>query len=178
MSLNWLDIILLVILGVTVILGLIKGLIRQIFGILTVVAGLILAVLYYSAAASFFQRFGAGATLSKFLGFLMIFFVILILGWVVSRLFSKLMKGPLKFLNHVLGGVFGLVKGILITGILVFAMLVFPVHMDSLRNSSLAPVCLKITRAVFHLIPSDLRKDFNDAYKDFKGRRKKDVQRV
>jgi len=100
------------------------------------------------------------------LGFLTIFFAVLALGWLISHLLSKLMKGPLKFLNHVLGGGIGFLKGILICGVVVFALLLFPVNKEALKASKLSPHCVKATKLVFFLIPQEIKDQFKEAYQD------------
>ncbi|MFQ6108522.1 MAG: CvpA family protein [Candidatus Aminicenantales bacterium] len=178
MSLNWLDIILLAILLVTFILGIIKGFIRQIVGILAVIIGLIFAVYNYSYVAFFYTRFISSRALTHLLGFLTIFLVVLCMGWLVSYLLSKLMKGPLKFLNHVFGGVLGLLKGILICGVIVFALLVFPVSRTALTESQVAPYCLKIAEAAYYLIPQSLKQEFKKAYREMLGKEGKHEERI
>jgi membrane protein required for colicin V production len=170
MTLNSLDIILIVILLVTLVLGLIKGLVRQIIGIIAVVAGLILAANYYPRLSPLFQRFLSSVLVANFLGFLLIFGSVLLAGWLLGLLFSKLMKGPLAFINHVLGGVLGLVKGVLICGVLVFALLIFEVRKDALAGSRLAPFCFQVTRVIVNLIPRDLKAKFKTSYEEMRGR--------
>ena len=169
MGLNWVDILLIVILAITFILGLVKGFIRQIIGLLAVIIGLILAVNFYPFASDFYLRLTSHKVLPYLLGFLTIFFAVLALGWLISRLLSKLMKGPLKFLNHVLGGGIGLIKGILICGVVVFAFLLFPVNKEALKGSKLSPYCVQATKAVFFLIPQEMKEQFKEAYKDIMG---------
>lgn len=169
MGLNWIDILLIVILIITFILGLIKGFIRQIIGILAVIIGLILAVNFYPFVSDFYLRWITHKVLPYLLGFLTIFFAVLGLGWLISHLLSKLMKGPLKFLNHVLGGGIGLLKGILICGVVVFAFLLFPVNKEALKTSKLSPHCVKVTKAVFFLIPKEIKEQFKEAYQDVMG---------
>ena len=67
-------------------------------------------------------------------------------------------------MNHVLGGGMGLLKGILICGVIVFALLVFPVNMRALKNSFLAPYCLKMAKIVVEIIPQELKESFKEAY--------------
>lgn len=178
MSFNWLDIFLLVILAVTLIIGLIKGLVRQLVGIIAVIAGLILAAFYYPYAAAVLSRLPISEGWSSLIGFLVIFIVVLLLGWLVSFLLSKLMKGPLKFLNHLFGGALGLVKGVLICGVIVFAMLVFPVDRMALQESSVAPYCYWITRGLVQLIPKELKEKFKEAYDDIVGSSEKHGKEV
>lgn len=166
MNYSWLDIILFGIIAIAFILGIAKGLIKQIIGISAVIIGLILAVTYYAHVSDLFSPLVSSTALSQFLGFLAIFLAVLCLGGLISAMLSKLMKGPFKFLNHVVGGGFGLLKGILICGVILFGMLVFPINTKALTNSQLAPFCLNVTRAAFYLVPQDLKEKFSEAYKD------------
>jgi len=165
---NWLDIMLLVILVLTAIIGIFKGLVKQVVGLVAVIAGLILASLYYEGAAGIFETFIKNRLLSNFLGFLLIFVVVLIAGGILGHLITKAMKGPLAIVNRLFGGLFGAVKGVLICGILVFALFTFQVAKPALETSILAPGCLGITRAAINLIPADLRARFNTSYKEIR----------
>jgi len=178
MVFNWLDVILLLILIVTVILGTIKGLVRQLIGILAVIV--ILALAYYPYVSQILKPLFSNEVIAHFLGFMLIFIVTLILGWVLGRLFSKAMKGSLKFLNHLLGGGLGLIKGVLICGIIIFALMVFPVQNKALERSELAPYCLKITQAAIDLIPLELKEKFNKAYNEIinKNEGEEDAKRI
>jgi len=166
MDLGWLDFVFMAILLVALIIGFIKGLIREIIGLVAVVLGLILAAFYYPYASRIFELFISHETLAHFLGFLLIFFAILAIAGLISHLLSKLMKGPFRFLNHFLGGIFGFLKGILVCGVIVFAFIVFPVSKEALINSYFAPYCFAISKAMVYLIPQDLRNEFKSAYQD------------
>ena len=165
---NWLDIILLVVMILTAIVGIFKGLVKQVIGLVAVIAGLVLAVLYYKGAAGIFDTLIKNVLLSNFLGFLFIFVLVLIAGAILGHLITKVMKGPLAFANRLFGGVFGAVKGVLICGILVFALVTFQVAKPALKTSVLAPACVGVTRAAINLIPQDLRAKFNSSYKEIR----------
>jgi membrane protein required for colicin V production len=163
-SLSTLDIILVIVLLITLVLGLIKGLVRQAIGLVAVVAGLVLAAQSYPRSGAFVRKIVSNGVVADFIGFLALFAAVIAAGWLVGLLISKLMKGPLNFLDHVLGGVFGLFKGVLICGVIVFALLVFEVRRDALAGSKLGPLCFQATRAVVRLIPGDLKAKFKAAY--------------
>jgi len=176
--LNWLDVILIAILIVTSFLGIIKGLVKQLFGLLAVIIGLILALGFYSQVSWLYRRLVSNEVLSHFLGFITIFLAVLCIGWLSSRTLSKLIKGPLKLLNKVLGGGLGLLKGILVCGVVVFALLVFPISKKALKESQLSPVCLQMTRAIIGLIPRELKEEFREAYQEIIRRVEKDAKKV
>lgn len=163
---NWVDIVLLVILVLTLIMGIVRGLMRQIIGILSVVVGLLLAVNYYEVATEFIGQVITNEFLAEFLGFLTIFVLILLIGWLISLAVPRLLKGPFKGLDHILGGFFGFVKGVIICGILLLALMVFPFDMEAVEDSTLAPVCKTITKSLISLIPEDVKDRFQATYKE------------
>jgi membrane protein required for colicin V production len=165
---NWLDIVLVIILAVTAIVGVFRGFARQVIGLAAVVAGLILASLYYDQTAGLFEPFIRSRLVSDFLGFLLLFVIVLVAGALLSHLVTKAMKGPLAFANRLFGGVFGFLKAVLICGILVFALVSFEIAKPALERSVLAPTCLGVTRAVINLIPQELRAKFNSSYKEIR----------
>lgn len=165
---GWLDIVFAIILAAAFIAGLIKGLVKEVVGIVAVLLGFIVAGRYYTRVAGFLGKYIHGPAVAKFLGFILVFLAILIVGSIIAALVSKLMVGPLRFFNHVLGGAIGLLEGILICGVLVFALLVFPINKEALSNSRLAPYCYGLAKALVHLIPQDLKNQFQEAYKNIK----------
>lgn len=178
MIFNWLDIVLFIIIVVSLVLGIIKGLMRQIIGLTAVIVGLVLALIYYPYISQFYLRWIESHVICHFLGFITIFVAVLCLGWLVSWLMSKIIKGPIKFINHVLGGALGFLKGVLICGVIVFAMLVFPVSVQTLKDSSLAPYCLGMTKLVARAIPQELKDTFKETYEEILGGRPKNAKRV
>lgn len=175
---NWIDVILISVLALTSILGVIKGLVKQVFGLLAGIVGLILALGFYSQVSWIYLRFVSNEVVANFLGFLTIFLAVLCLGWVSSYCLSKFIKGPLKLLNNILGGGLGLLKGILICGVVVFALLVFPISKKALKESVLSPVCLQMTRAMISLIPQELKEKFKEAYQEITRRVEKDGKKI
>ena len=161
---GWLDIVLAVIIMVTVIIGLIKGLVRELIGVAAAVGGFILAAHHFQKAADLLGGFIHNPLATKFLGFLLIFFVVVTAGAVLAFFLSKLMKGTIQVVNHFLGGVFGCLEGMFIGGALVFALLVFPVDRTAVAESRIAPYCYGLTKAVVGLIPVELKNAARTAY--------------
>lgn len=163
---NWLDILLLAIIGVSLVLGLIKGLMRMVIGIAAVVAGFIIAALYYRPVSELFSRVLAAEIWRQLIAFALIFVAVMIVGGLVSFLLSKIIKGPLRFVDRVLGGLLGVVTGILICGVLVIAQLAFPVDKQVLRRSALAPYCYWLTKGMIQVIPQELKEKFKATYEE------------
>lgn len=177
MVFNWFDILLLVIIGVTVIIGIIKGFLRQIIGLLAVILGLLLAIKYYSYAGDIFG-FIRNEIFAQLLGFFLIFMAVLCVGWVINILLAKAIRGPFKSMNRLLGAGLGFVKGVIICTVVVFGFLVFPVNTKALENSQLAPYCIEIANITYNLIPQELKDKFSEAYQEIMGKRGKDVKKA
>jgi len=176
--LNVLDIILLVILAVTSVVGIVKGLVRQVFGLLSVILGVVFALGFYKQVSWLYMRFISSEVLAQFLGFLTVFLAVVCAGWLSSHLLSKLIKGPLKLLNNFLGGCLGFLTGILICSVVIFALSVFPVSQKALKDSQLSPFCMKITRIMVGLIPKDLKEKFKETYQDITKKVEKDAKKI
>lgn len=171
---NWLDVVILALVVVTLVLGLVKGLVRQIVGLASVIAGLVLAVLYFKPASSLIRGFVSSEILRHFIGFLAVFAAVLAAGSLLGWLLGKAMIGPLKFLNHAAGGVLGVVKGVLISGVVVLALLLLddghnaPIR-NTLMTSRLAPPCYHAVRTLVLMIPEGLREAFTQSTDKIRG---------
>jgi membrane protein required for colicin V production len=168
MMFNWLDILLLVIIAITVIIGALRGFVRQIIGLLAVILGLILAIKYYPYGKVVFT-FLRNEVLAQLFGFFLIFVIVLSVGWVINILLAKAVRGPFKSLNHFMGAGLGLIKGILICVVVVFGFLVFPVNTRILEESILTPYCMEIADTAYDLIPQELKDKFREAYLEIMG---------
>ena len=104
-----LDTIILVILGLGVLLGLLKGALKQLAGLLGLVVGLLAAkALYATVAQEVFSRVTDNMTVAQMLSFLAIWVVVPLLFWVVACLLTKAMDAVcLGWVNRLLGGVLG-----------------------------------------------------------------------
>lgn len=177
MVFNWLDIFLLVIIAATVIIGAIRGFVRQVIGLLAVIAAVVLSVRYYSYGADVFV-FIRNDVLAHLLGFFLIFAAVLCIGWGINVLLAKAVRGPFKSMNRFLGACLGFIKGVIICCAVVFGLLVFPVNAKALEESQLSPYCIEIARAAYDLIPQELKDKFGEAYQEIMGKRGKDVEKV
>jgi membrane protein required for colicin V production len=174
---NWLDILLIIIVALTVVIGALKGFLRQVIGLMAAIIGLFLAVKYYPQGAEIL-KFVSNQVLASLLGFLLIFVAVLCLGWVINILLTKAVRGPLKSLNHFLGACLGFVKGLFICGVVVFGLLVFPVNTRALEESQFAPYCIRIAKVSYAIIPQELKDKFSEAYQEIMGKRGKNEKRI
>lgn len=163
---GWLDIVLALLILAAVVMGFIKGLVRELLGFVVVIAGIVLAARWYRPVAAVAGKIVRSEPVANFLGFILVFLAVFVVGAVLTGLLSKVMKGTLGIVNHLLGGAIGLVEGVLVGGALVFGLLAFPVNPDAVANSRLAPVCYETTKVLIGLIPQELKDKIKTTYDD------------
>lgn len=159
MDLNTLDIVFLAVTLISIFLGVLKGFIRELFSLVFLVIAVVLGFLFYYQAGTFFLKYLGNRDISNFAGFVSIFVLVLIVGAVVTYFIKKILTvGPLKSVDRILGGVFGLLRGMLISGIIVFGLIAFPVNDDLLLKSKLSPYVISTVEVFLKLLPDQVRK--------------------
>jgi membrane protein required for colicin V production len=137
--------------------GVIKGFIRELFSLAFFVIALILSFLYYSEVGTIYGKYLSKNT-ANFAGFVTLFVLVLIVGTLVTFLIKKMfILGPLKTIDRIFGGVFGLVRGILITALIVFVMVAFQINDNLVHKSRFSPFVLDTIRVVFKLTPEKFK---------------------
>lgn len=178
MPFNWLDIVLVVVVVVSVIIGLIKGFVRELLGLIVIILGIIVAARFFGPVAKIAGKFISSPTAANFVGFLLVFLVVLIIGGILSGFITKLTKRGLGLVNNLLGGAVGLLEGILVAGAVVFALLAFPVNKGGLMGSRLAPLVYQVTKTVVQFIPQELKDQIKTAYENISQGKADDGQKI
>jgi membrane protein required for colicin V production len=169
---NWLDLVLILILGVSVLTSLRKGLSREVIGLVSVVAALLLAVWLYGTAGSLVAPYVSSPSVAHFIGFALIFVGVLLLGGVISYVVGRFLKVTgLSIFDHLLGAVFGLVRGVLIGVALVMGIMAFSGASGppgSVVHSRVAPYVVDAARVVAAMAPHEVREGFRKTYAEVK----------
>jgi len=146
--------------------ALMKGLVREIISLVALIGGFILAVLYYRVPASWLADLSRTESVANLGGFLAIFIGCLLLGAIISFIVNRFLKAAsIKWVDRLLGGVFGLLRGWAICSILVLGLIAFPVRDSVMERSFLAPYMLAGARTAVLLVPQNLKDQFNEQYK-------------
>jgi membrane protein required for colicin V production len=148
--------------------GAIKGIIRVTFSVAFTLAGLVAAAQLYPYAASLLRIFVA-AWLADLLGFVVLFVLVLIVGSLVSRwLRVGLKRARLGWIDHLLGAVFGLLRGWLICSVIYLALTAFPSKPEAVQQATFGPTLLDGTRVIAYLTSQELRERFFAGYETVK----------
>ena len=147
---------------VNVVAAAMQGFFSEALTMAGLIVGYVVAAWQYRSLAEWFESFLKNEWLAEILGFLIIFFAILILFGIAARISRWVMKeAGLSGFDRFLGGVLGLLKGGLMVAVILMGMTAFAPTSKLLANSQLAPYFLVVGRAAMWLAPSDLRARFN-----------------
>jgi membrane protein required for colicin V production len=165
---NWLDIALLAIFAWSVIASFRRGLTRQILGLASAIAALLLATWFYGVAGAALAPYLSSRSLANALGFFAVFAGVWLLGGLAGFLLNKLWRVTgLSMVDRLLGALFGALRGILIAIALVMGILAFS-HGDrppqAVVGSRLAPYVTGAARIVSALAPYELKEGFRKTY--------------
>src|SRR5271169_4066908 len=113
---NLLDILLAVIIGISVATGFMAGFARVGIGFIATISGLLFGFWYYNVPAFWIrEHWMMSVNAANMLGFLVVFAMFLSAGAMIGKLLAKLFKWTgLNWLNRLLGGAFGFVRGMLL----------------------------------------------------------------
>jgi membrane protein required for colicin V production len=158
---NWLDWIFAAIVAASVIAAFMKGFVRELISLASLVIGLVVAALAYPRAALWFEDLTKSHEIALGLGFLVLFLGILLLGSLVSLLARKLIKSAgIQWFDRFLGAVFGLVRGVLVDCILLLVLLAFAIKPGVVQQSSLAPYVTAGANIISLAMPANLKAQF------------------
>jgi len=164
-NLNLLDILALIILSLSTFAALLRGFSHEILSLLSTLLALFLAVFFYDDVARLYIALGTTSPLSEFLGFLTVFLSTMIAGsFLVVILDRALRTLHLKWLDRLLGGIFGLLRGWLVAAVVFLALATFPIQKELLEQSQLADFFLRSVKTVVSMAPDDFRDKFDSGY--------------
>jgi membrane protein required for colicin V production len=146
-----LDTLLIVVILLCGILGVYWGFIRQVLSVAGLIAGLVLASRYGERVADWLSSFITNNTVVQALGFLFVFIAVSatvsLLATLLRRFVGLLFLG---WLDHLIGGVLGLVQGMLLCTVILLVVAVFPteVFANAIAHSRVAPQLVRVIGSV------------------------------
>ncbi len=168
---NWIDILLLLVIGFSVLSGFTAGFARVGIGFIATLFGLFLGFWCYGIAAAYILDYVSSRAIANLIGFFVIFIGILLIGAVAGQLLAKLFKWiGLSWLDRLLGGCIGFVRGVVIAVALVTVLLAFAPSPPprSVVNSRLMPYMLDASNILAALTPREVKDAFRDTMEKVK----------
>jgi membrane protein required for colicin V production len=146
---------------INVVTAAMQGFFSEALTLAGLVVGYLLAAWKYRSLAEWFETFLKNPWLAEVLGFLIIFFAVVLLFGLAARIARWVMKeAGLSGFDRFLGAVLGLVKGGLMVSVILMGMAAFAPTSRFLQNSQLAPYFLVVGRAAIWMAPAELRARF------------------
>ena len=168
---TWLDMILAGILIVSTATGFMKGFFRLGIGLAATVLAFLLAGWFYADAGAWAIPYTSSKGVANFVGYLIVFFSIMIAGTLLGRLMAKLFKWiGLSWLDRAGGGALGLIRGGLISIVIVMMISAFlpgdpP---PAILHSRLAPYVLDGANLLSMTTSPEMKQQFRQTYEKVK----------
>ncbi len=159
--------VILIILGLTI-AGIARGFTKEVINLLGNITAIFLSFNYYRVLyhqlQDIFERF---PVLGKLFCFVAIYLFVLFVFFVLSVSIRSLLKiTHLTFIDRILGGIFGFIKGVLISTVIFMLLVTFyPPSEKKLKNCITYPLVKGMSETIAELTPKEFRhKFFNRTY--------------
>ena len=154
-GLNYFDYILIAIVGLSMVLSLWRGFVREIISLIGLVAAFLVASRASGAAGDFLGRWITSSTVADIAGFALVFVIIMLLVGIIGAIIRKLVDmADLTATDRTLGIFFGLARGLLLIAVcfLIYTSYAKP-DAPWLKNSLLAPYAISLGNLIGKAIP-------------------------
>jgi membrane protein required for colicin V production len=152
---NWLDIVVIIFLIISLIGGFANGLIKSLFSLIGLVVGVVLAGRFYVGLAGSLG-FISNPSAARIVAFIIIFLVVMIIAAILGIIFTKLVSAILLgWLNRLLGGVFGLILGAIFISAILTIWVKYAGGGSTVEGSALGQFLLQRFPVVLALLPKE-----------------------
>jgi len=158
---NWIDIAVYIIIIFFVVIGMTRGLVRQVFSIAALIGGIIIGLIFYDVFAAMFIKDNLvnNESIANVGAFLIVGFIsyllIQILGWLTTKVIGTL---HLSWLNRMGGAVVGIIIGVIAAFLFVSTVTLFVTDKDqTVSNSTTIPYLNATYETIKNKLPEDLR---------------------
>jgi membrane protein required for colicin V production len=155
---SWIDLVLALVIASSVLTGFAAGFARVGVGFAALVVGMLCGFWFYGIVAAYFIDYVTSPAIANLIGF----FVILI-GAIIGRILAKFFKWVgLSWLDRLLGGAFGIVRGLLIAAVIVTVLLAFSPSPPppSVVSSRLLPYVINVSDVLAAVTPREIKDSF------------------
>ncbi len=160
---TWFDYAVLAIIGISVLLSIIHGLVRELLALASWLMAFVAAQTYVSAIAPLLPEAIPGESLRFLVAFLIVFVLVLLAMTLLASALSKLVRvAGLGIVDRMLGAAFGLVRGLAIVmlAVLLAGMTALP-KQPAWRDAMLSAPLEALAGVIKVWLPDDLSKHIN-----------------
>jgi membrane protein required for colicin V production len=167
---NPFDILIFIILSFCLIRGGFRGLIKEVSSVIGVIAGGYAAYTYYPDVDLLLEKSISDPAYLSMISIVLIFGLVFIVINVIGIVIKHIMKiSHLGWLDHVVGAVFGLIKGYLVSIFLMIAFVAFlPDDLPTIEKSKLSPYLNIAAEQMSKVASKDIRDKFSLNIQDIK----------
>jgi len=154
------DYLVLFILGCSVAIGMLRGLIKEVLSLLGWILALVVANAYGDALAALLPDAIPGHVTRLIVAFIALFIGVRVLTMLLAMLLDSFLKATgLTMADRGLGAIFGLARGVVIVlaAVLVCGMTDIP-RQEFWKNATMSPWAVSTARAVLPLLPDNVAK--------------------
>ena len=169
---NWVDYLLIAIVGFSVLSGFRIGAARVGVGFIAALVGIFAGFWCYGLVAAHILDYVNSRAFANLIGFVLIFTAVLVLGALIGRLLGSLFRWiGLSWFDRLLGAAFGFVRGILVAIALVTVLLAFAPAPPppSIVESRMLPYVMDASNVLAAATPHEIK----DAFRETKDKVKK-----
>ncbi len=160
---HWVDIVVIAIIGISVLIGLFRGLIKESISLATWILALWVGLTYGERLASLLPFSVGSQTVQSLIGIVILFVIVILVGGIVNYLIGQLVdRTGLSGTDRMLGIIFGVLRGGLIVAALVLlAMLTNLPNEPWWQESLTLPFFHDIAVWIRDLLPPSLAEHFS-----------------
>ena len=162
---NWIDLLLMLVIVCSVLSGLVAGFARVGVGFIATILGIFFGFWCYGIIAAYVLDYVSSRAIANLVGFFVIFVAISLLGAIVGRVLAKFFKWVgLSWFDRLLGGAFGVVRGVFIAVALVTVLMAFAPSPPprSVVDSKLLPYIAGASDLLAAMTPHEIKDAFRD----------------
>lgn len=164
-AMNWLDYVLLIIIGLSIVHGVSHGALRMLTSLLSFVLGIYGASVWHAQAETLAHSYlGTSPLSSEIIAYAVVFVLIFIaVESVGQRIIALAEIARLNLLDRLAGAGLGAVLGVIFAGLnIVLLTALLPFNYPLLQNSQLAPKILSYNRELVKYIPPQVKQIYQD----------------
>ncbi|KPJ68211.1 MAG: hypothetical protein AMJ43_01900 [Coxiella sp. DG_40] len=158
--LNWADYVIIGVIGISVLISLIRGFVREILSLVVWLIAFFVAFKFCGRLADIFIPYTQNVSLRITASFTILFLIALILGGLISYLITVVItRAKLSLLDRTFGMIFGFARGVLIISILLLLVSVSSAKPGTWWTESyLIPHFQRIVKWMQSFLPAELNK--------------------